>query len=89
MPKVPADEQIEKVRSFNRFYTRHIGLLNEGLLESALSLTEARVLYELAHRGPVTAADLGRELGSGRGLSQPSREKIRCPRFDPTLAVKG
>jgi DNA-binding MarR family transcriptional regulator/GNAT superfamily N-acetyltransferase len=67
MPKAPTDEQIEKVRSFNRFYTRHIGLLNEGLLESEFSLTEARVLSELAHRGSVTAADLGRELGLDAG----------------------
>jgi DNA-binding MarR family transcriptional regulator/GNAT superfamily N-acetyltransferase len=66
-PISPTDEQVENVRSFNRFYTRHIGLLNEGLLESAFSLTEARVLYEMAHRGPVTAADLGRELGLDAG----------------------
>lgn len=67
MSTLPTDRQIEKVRSFNRFYTRHIGLLNEGILESAFSLTEARVLYELLHRGPVTAADLGRELGLDAG----------------------
>jgi DNA-binding MarR family transcriptional regulator/GNAT superfamily N-acetyltransferase len=67
MPKLSTDEQIEKVRSFNRFYTRHIGLLTEGLLESPFTLTEARVLYELAHRSPVTAADLSRELGLDAG----------------------
>jgi DNA-binding MarR family transcriptional regulator/GNAT superfamily N-acetyltransferase len=61
------EDQVRKVRSFNRFYTRQIGLLNEGLLDSAYSLTEVRILYELAHRGPLTAVDLGQALGLDPG----------------------
>lgn len=50
------------MRQFNRFYTRQLGLLNEGLLNSEFSLTEARVLYELARCETSTAGALGREL---------------------------
>lgn len=54
---------IEQVRSFNRFYTREIGLLAEHLPQSNLSLAEARVLYELAQSDEQTAADVIRSLG--------------------------
>lgn len=61
------DKRVEQIREFNRFFTRKIGVLREGLLHSAFSLTEARILFEIANSEAPTAAKLGRELGLDAG----------------------
>lgn len=63
----PSEERIGVVRQFNRFFTRQIGVLREGLLHSSYTLTETRVLFELGHRDHVTASGLCRELGLDPG----------------------
>jgi DNA-binding MarR family transcriptional regulator/GNAT superfamily N-acetyltransferase len=62
------EERVEAVRRFNRFYTRQINILNEKYLRSLFSVTEARVLYELARRGSATASELSEALALDPGF---------------------
>jgi len=62
VPDPSLDDRIAAVRAFNRFYTRHVGALNEGLLKSPFTLAEARVFYELFASSGWTAARLSRAL---------------------------
>jgi DNA-binding MarR family transcriptional regulator/N-acetylglutamate synthase-like GNAT family acetyltransferase len=61
------ERRIHAVRQFNRLYTRQIGLLRDGFYKSLFSLTEVRVLYELAHRKDCAAKDLVNDLNLDPG----------------------
>jgi DNA-binding MarR family transcriptional regulator/GNAT superfamily N-acetyltransferase len=67
MSQQDSEAQVSAVRAFNRFYTRKLGVLDQQLLKTPFSLSEARVLYELAHRGNVAAKEIGIELGLDPG----------------------
>ena len=61
------EQRVSAVRRFSRFYTRQIGLLQDRLLDTPFSLTQARVLYELAQQQTCTATELAAALGLDHG----------------------
>ena len=104
VPKPPAnlDAHVAAVRRFNRFYTRQIGLLQERVYQSPFSLTEVRVLYELAHRKNITATELTKEFGldagylsrmlsrfEKRGYIRRTRSQSDARHMDLTLTDRG
>ena len=84
-----APDQIAAVRRFNRFYTRQMGLLEDGLLHSPFSLTEVRVLYEIAHRTAPTAGAIGEELGLDPGYLSRLLQRLRKAGLVSATAAAG
>ena len=98
----PAAGEVLALRRFNRFYTRRIGVLEEGLLGSEFSLTEARLIYEIGTREPATASTLAKDLGldpgyvsrtlaglEGRGLIARARSSADGRQSILTLTASG
>src|SRR4030081_1053358 len=67
MSQPDCDDPVSAVRAFNRFYTRKLGVLDQQLLKSPFSLSEAGGLYELAHQDNPAAKEIGIELGLDPG----------------------
>src|SRR5918999_2560684 len=95
-------EAVRTVRSFNRFYTKVMGLLSEGLLQTPYSLTEARVIFELAKGDATEVVALRRELGldagyvsrvlsrlETEGLVRRSRSRVDARRQTARLTPQG
>lgn len=95
-------ERVAAIRSFNRFFTKVIGLLSEGLLQTPYSLTEARVVFELANSDTMEVVELRRGLGldaghlsrvlgrlESEGLVRRSRSQVDARRQRASLTTRG
>jgi DNA-binding MarR family transcriptional regulator/GNAT superfamily N-acetyltransferase len=76
-----ASQIVAEIRSFNRFYTREIGVLRESFLDAGLSLPEARVLYEIFHGAGLSARAIGQQLRMDAGYLSRVLQKLERRRL--------
>src|SRR5260370_31079649 len=76
-------QRVAAVRSFNRFYTQNLGVLQHGWLDSPFSLTEARVLYEIKQRDRTTASEIARDLDLDAGYLSRILRRVHKSRLIP------
>jgi DNA-binding MarR family transcriptional regulator len=80
-------QAIKKVRTFNRFYTNIIGLLDKHILDSKYSLPEVRVLFELYHHSGLSASEITALLAIDKGyLSRILKRFEKNKLIDKTIA---
>jgi len=70
------ESQLYEIRAFNRYYTDLLGLLDKHLLLSTLSLTEARILFEIQNHTLCTAQNLSQLLHIDKGYLSRSLKKL-------------
>ncbi len=87
MSEADFEQTLQLVRRFNRFYTGKIGVLRQQYLRGPFSLTEARVLYELAHGQNERGERAGRRAWSRRGVLEPDSAWVPEARFNAYDAV--
>jgi len=75
------EDRVQALRAFNRFWTQRIGALQAGLLSTPYSLTEARVLFELAQRDATSAADVRHTLNLDAGYLSRMIAKFRLQKL--------
>ncbi len=83
-PVIPS-RQIADVRAFNRRYTEAFGFLNDRLDDSRFPLTDARLLYEIAHGDGLTAAEIERRLGMDKAQISRSLGRLTAERLVEAL----
>ncbi|MQB01239.1 MAG: GNAT family N-acetyltransferase [Actinobacteria bacterium] len=67
--ELTTDERVTRLRAFNRFYTRLLGLLRDGLLDTPYSLAESRVLFELGTSEATSPSHLAEQLQVNLGYA--------------------